>query len=216
MKGYIKLYRKTMCSPIWQDPYYLKLWMYCLMKASHKEREQMAGNQIEKLKPGQFITGRKVLTEDMNKGMKPEKKLSEKSWERYLKNLEKWQMLTIKTTNKYSVITVLKWEEYQEVDQQVTNNCPTSDQQVTTNKNVKNVKNDKKNKYSDFVSMTQSEYEKLIEQFGESGTAERIEQLNLYKGSTGKNYKNDYLTILSWERKNTPKTKEKKLDWEVL
>ena len=37
MQGYIKLYRKTMCSPIWQDPYYFKLWMYCLMKATHKE-----------------------------------------------------------------------------------------------------------------------------------------------------------------------------------
>jgi hypothetical protein len=56
--------------------------------------------------------------------------------------------------------------------------------------------------YADFVKMKESEYKKLIEQFGESGTKERIENLNLYKGSTGKKYKSDYLTILNWERKN--------------
>ncbi|MDP4087440.1 MAG: DUF4373 domain-containing protein, partial [Bacillota bacterium] len=40
-----------------------------------------------------------------------------------------------------------------------------------------------KNKYGDFVSMTSEEYEKLIGQFGEQGTKDRIENLNLYKGS---------------------------------
>jgi hypothetical protein len=116
--------------------------MYCLLKSSHKEREQLVGNQIEKIVPGQFITGRKVLEEDLNKGMKKEQKLSEKTWYRYLENLEKFEMLTIKKTNKYSVVTISNWNEYQQTDQQLTNNSPTVDQQLTTNKNVKNVKND--------------------------------------------------------------------------
>jgi hypothetical protein len=59
-----------------------------------------------------------------------------------------------------------------------------------------------KNKYADYVSMTQQEYEKLVIQFGETGANERIVNLNLYKGSKGVKYKDDYLTILSWERKN--------------
>ncbi|UTI41090.1 helix-turn-helix domain-containing protein [Niallia sp. RD1] len=59
----------------------------------------------------------------------------------------------------------------------------------------------KKINLSEYVSMTQEEYEKLIEQFGEVNANERIETLNLYKGSTGKKYKNDYLTILNWARK---------------
>lgn len=61
---------------------------------------------------------------------------------------------------------------------------------------------EKKVKYADYVSMKEEEYEKLIEQFGEIGTKDRIENLNLYKGSNGKKYKDDYLTILAWERKN--------------
>jgi hypothetical protein len=68
-----------------------------------------------------------------------------------------------------------------------------------------------KNKYGDFVSMTSEEYEKLIGQFGEQGTKERIENLNLYKGSKGVKYKDDYLTILNWERKNKPNQQKKSI-----
>ena len=134
-----------MHSPIWQDPYYLKVWMYCLMKASHKEHEQLVGSQMITLNPGEFVTGRQSLAEDLNKGMKPNQKLSEKTWYRYIENLEKWKMLTIKKTNKYSVISIVKWNDYQESDQQLSNKSPSVDQQLSTNKNVKNVKNDKKN-----------------------------------------------------------------------
>jgi hypothetical protein len=82
--------------------------------------------------------------------------------------------------------------------------------------NKSKVKESKKNKYSDYVSMTTEEYEKLKEQFGEQGTLERIDKLNLYKGSTGKKYKDDYLTILSWERRNEKTTSQKTVDWEDL
>jgi hypothetical protein len=63
-----------------------------------------------------------------------------------------------------------------------------------------------KEKYADFVTMTKEEYQKLIEQFNERGAKDRIERLSLYKGSTGKKYASDYLTILSWERKNKDKS----------
>lgn len=140
LQGYIKLYRKLMDSPVWDDPNYLKLWMYCLMKATHKKREILVGNKVITLEQGQFVTGRNTLTEDLNKGMKPKQKLSEKTWYRYLENLEKWQMLTINKTNKYSIISICKWVEYQDSDQHLTNSCPSTDHQLTTNKNVKNVK----------------------------------------------------------------------------
>ena len=58
MQGYIKLHRKLMDSAVWGDPLYLKLWLYCLMKSTHKEREVILGNQVITLKPGEFITGR--------------------------------------------------------------------------------------------------------------------------------------------------------------
>lgn len=59
-----------------------------------------------------------------------------------------------------------------------------------------------KQNYAEFVKLTEEEHKKLLDQFGEEGAKQRIEKLNLYKGSTGKKYASDYLTILNWERKN--------------
>lgn len=58
-----------------------------------------------------------------------------------------------------------------------------------------------KKKYAEHVSLTEEEYQKLVAQFGEEGTQDKIENLNLYKGSKGKKYKSDYMTILSWHKK---------------
>lgn len=143
MQGYIKLYRKILDSPVWGDPYYLKLWLYCLIKATHTEREVIIGNQTITLKPGEFITGRKALTQELNAGMKPKQKLNESTWWRYLNNLEKLQMLNIKKTNKFSVVTILNWVEYQETGHQMNIKRTTDEHQMNTNNNVKNVKNDK-------------------------------------------------------------------------
>lgn len=52
------------------------------------------------------------------------------------------------------------------------------------------------------VVMTKKEYQKLIDEFGEKETRQRIERLSLYKESTGKRYKNDYATILAWARRD--------------
>ena len=48
------------------------------------------------------------------------------------------------------------------------------------------------------VSLKEEEYSKLVYGYGEKATEKFIEVLNLYKGSTGKTYKSDYMTILNW------------------
>ncbi len=61
----------------------------------------------------------------------------------------------------------------------------------------------------DFIKITQEEFEKLNEYLGKHTSKELIEDLNLYIGSKGKKYKDHYLTILSWWRKNGKKTNQK-------
>lgn len=61
---------------------------------------------------------------------------------------------------------------------------------------------EEKIKYADFVTLTLKEYNSLVEKFGEAGTKDRIENLNLYKGSKGVKYDSDYLTVLAWERRH--------------
>jgi len=57
----------------------------------------------------------------------------------------------------------------------------------------------------DNVSMKEDDYQKLIKEFGEVSTRERIEKLSLYKRSKGKKYKDDYATILTWDRMDKKK-----------
>jgi len=152
MQGFISLHRKLKDNAIWADPNYLKLWIYCLFEATHKKHDQLVGNQIVNLKRGQFVKGRFSLAEEMNKGVKPKQRLNDKTWWRYLENLESWGMLTIKSTNKYSVVTIDNYDLYQdssngvkkETDQQKSNKSPTDDQQLSTNNNG----NNGNNKYS--------------------------------------------------------------------
>lgn len=53
-------------------------------------------------------------------------------------------------------------------------------------------------KYAEFVSMSEHEYQRLVEDYGEPAVLKFIEILDNYKGSTGKTYKNDYRAILNW------------------
>lgn len=145
MKGWVKIHRKMLESPIFTNANMLKLWMLCLMKASHKEHEQLVGQKMIKLNPGEFVTGRNALAEAFNKGAKKDEVVSAITLWRYMKNFEKWQMLNIKTTNKFSVISIKNWVEYQETEQQVNNKRTASEQQVNTNKNEEEcLKNEKK------------------------------------------------------------------------
>ena len=60
-----------------------------------------------------------------------------------------------------------------------------------------------KNKFLEFVLLTEEEYQTLIKQYGKEKICETIESLNSYIGSKGVKYKSHYHTILSWIRKDS-------------
>jgi hypothetical protein len=70
-----------------------------------------------------------------------------------------------------------------------------------------NSKNQEKVKYADFVLMTSTENEKLINEHGVDNTNLFIKILNNYKGANGKKYKSDYLAIQNWVIKKTKEDK---------
>ena len=65
---------------------------------------------------------------------------------------------------------------------------------------VKDIK--EKKKYVDVVLLTEDEYKKLIDKFGEDIAKDKIEELNNSIMSKGYKYKSHYYTILCWDRKN--------------
>ncbi|MCP4181442.1 MAG: hypothetical protein GY756_27075 [bacterium] len=67
----------------------------------------------------------------------------------------------------------------------------------TVNDTVK-VKKPTKIKYSDFVSMKETEYNSLVEKYNKPFVKKCIDKLSLYKESSGKTYKSDAAAIRSW------------------
>lgn len=55
-----------------------------------------------------------------------------------------------------------------------------------------------KKSYAEYVKMTEAEHQKLVDEYGQSGTKRMVEILDNYKGSKGKTYKDDYRAILNW------------------
>ena len=154
--GWIKLHRKIIDSAVFENPKILKLWIWCLCKASHKGYESIVGNQIVVLQEGQFIFGRKKASSEL--------KIKESMVYKYIKLLEKLEMINIKSNNKFSIITIEKWafyqfdndEEQQQKEQQRNNKGTTKEQQRNTNKNVKNDKNVKEIIYSDVPELNEA------------------------------------------------------------
>ena len=64
--------------------------------------------------------------------------------------------------------------------------------------------------YAVFVSMTEEEYKKLLERFGEEKTKRAIEIIDNYKGQSGRTYESDYRAILNWTMERVDEEFEKR------
>lgn len=164
--GWIKIHRKMLDNPVvFKDADHLAVWMYLLLEATHQDYPKMFGGKKIVLKPGQLITGRKVISEKTG--------VEESKVKRILKVFKSEQQIDQQAERYGSIITILSWDKYQCNDQQnaqqVTNECPTSDQRVTTLQEHKNrrTQEQKKDIYS----------------------SERIEIINCLNDALGSNYK---------------------------
>lgn len=161
MSGWIQLHRKLIDNPVFKNHKLLQTFLYCLLKASHSEREILVGDSIVRVLPGQLVTGRKAIS--MATG------LTEQNIRTALSKLETLSILTINPTSKYSIISISNWNQYQQTNQQVTSCQPTSNQQVTTNNNYNNYNNGKKKDMSTHEASTEPKvpYEKIKDLYHE-------------------------------------------------
>lgn len=135
-QGWVCVHRQLLDNPIFKNDKLFRVFMYCLLKASHSEHDQLIGDSVVPVKSGEFVTGRKSISSATG--------LTEQNVRTALNKLEKLSILTIKSTNKYSIISIVNWNKYQQSNQQVTSKQPASNQQVTTNNNGNNGNNGEK------------------------------------------------------------------------
>lgn len=105
MDGYICLHRKILDSSVFQDETLLKIWIWCLCKASYKDRDIIVGNTPVKIRQGQFVYGKKKAAAEL--------KIPETTVYRKMKLLQELSMIVLKVDRKWTVVTVENWAFYQ-------------------------------------------------------------------------------------------------------
>ena len=145
MEGYIKLYRQLMESQVFANQTALKIWIWCLLKASRKERffplKIGKGIRTIKILPGQFIFGRHTAEDELN--------IDGSTIYRWIKKFEsdEFSMISIEANNQYSIISICNWDNYQtertESEQPMSNQRARHEPDMNTDKTVNTVKNTK-------------------------------------------------------------------------
>ena len=129
--GWIQLHRSMLDWEWYTNVNTSRLFMHCLLKASHKDRS-WRGINIAK---GSFISGRDSLAKDTG--------LSIQNIRTSLANLKSTNDITILSRGKYSIISITNWANYQEVNhktnhetnRELTDDQPQTNQKVTTDNN---------------------------------------------------------------------------------
>jgi hypothetical protein len=215
-KGWIKLHRKIEDCQIWlgNEPYDRRsAWVSLLLMANHEDKDLLFDGQIITIRRGQFITSVRHLGQ---KWM-----WSKDRTLRYLRLLESLQMIHRESDSRRTLITIAKYEDYQvtcdsnEDSHKDTDKDSDKDTRKDTNtpqtrmiKNEKNEKNEKNNiiprerkhKYGEYenVLLTDTERNKLMNEFGELETSEAIKFLDEYIEMKGYKAKSHYLAIRKW------------------
>lgn len=141
MNGWVKLHRDLLDKPIWTCSTIEQkvILITILLMANHKEKEWEWKGEKFICKAGQFVTSASSIAKNAGIG------ISRQNIRTALARFEKYEFLTIESTNKNSLITICNWESYQsepdvdnqQTNQRLTSNQPTPNQRLTTNKNVR-------------------------------------------------------------------------------
>ena len=134
--GYIKLYRSFRDWYGYKSHKRLALWVELLFCASHKTKDCLFGGKFLTLTPGQFVTGRKLLSSATG--------ISETYVEKILDEFESIGQVRQQKCSTSRLITIVKWVEYQDRDSGKTAERQQKDNGETAERHNQECKNGKK------------------------------------------------------------------------
>ena len=138
--GWISLHRKIKDHWIWDNPLYLKMWLYILFRANYENKNVLFNDRLIPVKRGEFITSLNHFAHDCKCGVQQV---------RTFLNLCKFDsMITTKSTQKSTHITILNYDSYQQLQHTantlLTHCQHTANTQLTTENNINNYNKDNK------------------------------------------------------------------------
>ena len=132
--------------------------------------------------------------------------------------------ITIQSTSQYSLVTLVNYDKYQRYEQSITSETtsdatnetpanqpafqPANQPHRNKSNNINKFNNSNKEstasakarkiEYADGVTMTQDEWQKLVDGHGEVKARRFVDKLSVYKMTNNKRYASDYHAILKW------------------
>jgi len=155
--GHFKVDRSIIDHAVFAHPIALKIWIWCLAKASWKKRSVPLkigkGEIIVDINPGQFIFGRFKAEESLN--------IDGSAIYRWIQKFssKEWELIELEPNNQYTIVTICNWDKYQSVndeDEQPTNNQRTTVEQPTNTK--KKVKKGKEEVIVDTITTWRNDF----------------------------------------------------------
>lgn len=133
-QGWVRLYRKSLDSRVWHNPYLWQLWCYCLLRANHKpcwaSVKTGRGQTEVYLESGQFIFGRFSAAKDLR--TKPDA-----TYKRLLK-LKTIGNITTQNKAHFTVVSLCNWDYYQNTQAEITTQVTPKYHPSNTDKNDEN------------------------------------------------------------------------------
>ena len=196
--AFIKLHRKMLDWEWYKDTNTFVLFIHCLLIANWKEGRFM-GCTIPR---GSFVSSYSQLAQQTN--------LSIQNVRTAVNHLKLTGELTVKSHAKFSVFTVVNYNRYQDdnrqANKQLTDNQQATNKQLTTIEEYKEEKEKKegkevKNIYGEYkhVRLTEKEYDRLVNDYGEGETLAAIKFLDEYiQEKPGYKSKDHNLAMRKW------------------
>jgi hypothetical protein len=231
MSDFIKLHRSITQWEWWNNHNTTRVFLYCLLRANWKD-DYFQGTPVPR---GSFITSYQRLAQETG--------LTSKQIRVALNNLKRTNEVAHEGHTNYSVVTIINYNLYQSNGTQEgivrANEGQTKGKQRATSKNIrtkeeKNIKNSIKEstldlpnklieeveptkqgkvKYGEVVTLTETEYNKIVDRYGKHKADDYIETVDLYCMSHNRTYKSYYATVLNFikgdEKRKTENQGEK-------
>lgn len=132
MGGYVNISRDILTHPVvCKDAINLAIMVWLIREAAYTEHEVWFGNKTITIKPGQLVTGRRVMSEQLN--------VQQMHIERTLKLFESAQLIEQQANSRGRLISLLfmasEEKSEQQSEQQVNNKCSADVQQMNSKVN---------------------------------------------------------------------------------
>lgn len=178
MQGYLgEKFNRTMC------------WIDLILLAEREPKEIIIRGIKTVVGRGQIAISVRELGERWT--------LSHTIVKKRLKDFTSAGLINVESSNVVNIITIIDYEIYQskdiEVQRDLFGNIPPSPPQKRQTKPPI-----QKHKYAPEVLLTEEEYGKLVDGYGEAAAKWMIQKLDDYKAARGTTYKSDYRAILNW------------------